>query len=377
MKMETSPVLRFREANDIPFLKNHWHSDRGSESSRNHETGIEIFTMKMNHQCRCQAVLCFTVIFLLLIFPGNAPAAQNRGNAISKKLLPKELANATVYDYFPESGEKEVASIEAKEGNVIIAKPDFKQAYFAATGDRLFEKDIVFTLKKSRCRFKLVTDDTVSMGAQSQISIKQVVDDRDNQSKSSLFGMAKGMATFSTVNVSRYFKQSMHAETQTAVSGVRGSKFGIEVRPAGGKPISAMPILLADASDGGFIYLAATQKEEGGNVTVVHSFEGQVEVKSTIDDTIQFLLPGMSIEATIRGLSKIFDTPAKAVEQFINSVEIKRQKAAKELEKKTEVVDKKMDDAGKKMEKKMEKDKPFGFMEKWGRDLEDKFKSNK
>jgi DNA/RNA endonuclease YhcR with UshA esterase domain len=158
---------------------------------------------------------------------------------------------------------------------------------------------------------------------------------------------------------------------------VRGSKFGIEVKPAGGKPMSARPILLADASDGGFIYLAAVQKEETGTVTVVHSFEGQVEVKSKIDDTIQFLLPGKSIEATIRGLSKIFDTPAKAVEQFINSVEIKRQKAAKELEKKTEVVDKKMDDAGKKMEEKMEKDKPFGFMEKWGRDLEDKFKSNK
>jgi len=336
------------------------------------QTGYGMFVMEKTIRFKWFTFLCLTIV-IAIIFSGSASAAKNRGQAAPKKLIPPELKNAAVYDYFIESGEKEVASIEAKEGSVLIAKPDFKQAYFAIAGDKLYAKDVIFTLAKSRCRFKLVTDDSVSMGASTQLSIQEVVDDRENQSKSSFFGMAKGKAMFGTVHVSRYFKQSMQAETRTAVSGVRGSKFGVEIAQAGGKPLAATPILLADASNGGFIYLAAAkkEKEETGATTVVYGIEGQVEVKSKIDGTISFLNPGQRIEATIKGLSKIFETTDKKMQEFMDSVDVKLQKAAKELEKTTKVVDKKADVAGKALEKKMEK--PFGFMEKLGKDLEKKF----
>lgn len=312
-------------------------------------------------------VLLLMVAALVSMFSGNTLAAAKRGNAVSKNLLPGELKNAAVYDYFLESGGSAVATIEAREGSVIVAKPDLKQAYFAASGDKLFEKDVIFTLRKSRCKFKLVTEDLVSMGPQARLTIKEVIDDRDNQSKSSVFGMTKGAAIFHTVSVSRYFKQSMQAESPTAVSGVRGSKFGMEVKPAKGKSSAARPVMVADASDRGFIHLAYAKKEQDNTVTVVHGFEGKVEVKSKEDDSIQYLNPGQSIEATIKGLGKIFDTPAKAIEQFMNTVDINLQKATREAEKSVKVVDKKVKDAEKQMEE------PLGVFDKWGKDLEKKF----
>jgi hypothetical protein len=281
------------------------------------------------------------VLISLLIFAANAFAAEGRGKGVAKNMLPRELKNVTVSNSFLASKGKESAVIQALEGTVVVERPEAKQAYFAAKGDKLFEKDIIYTLKKSRCKFLLNTEDVVSQGENTRISIKEYSDDRENNSKSSLFGMVRGMAMFSTVHVSRYFRQSMQVETPTAVSGVRGSKFGVQVKAAGAKSAAAMPLLVADTSDNGFIYLAAIEKTN--TVTVVHGLEGKVEVQSKKDNKIQFLNPGESIEATFKGLGKAFETPAKAMQQFMDSVEVKLEKVGKELDKKGKVVEKKME----------------------------------
>ena len=293
-----------------------------------------------NINFRKQFYLLITVISLF-VFAGNVFAAQDRGKGVSKSMLPKELKNITINNNFPDSKEKEAAVIQTIEGTVVVERPEAKQAYFAASGDKLFEKDVIYTLKKSRCKFQLSTEDTVSQGENTRLSIKEFSDNRENKSKSSLFGMIRGMAMFSTVRVSRYMQQSMQVETPTAVSGVRGSKFGVQVKAATGKSSAAMPVLLADTSDNSFLYLAAIEKTD--TVTVVHGLEGKVEVKSKKDDKVQFLNPGESIEATFKGLGKIFETPAKVMQQFMDSVEIKIEKAGKELDKKGKIVEKKME----------------------------------
>jgi hypothetical protein len=309
---------------------------------------------EMNINCRKRSCLLIAVISLCIL-AGNAFAAQDKGKGVAINMLPRELKNITINNGFLDSKEKEVAVIQALEGTVVVERPEAKQAYFAAKGDKLFEKDIIYTLKKSRCKFELTTEDTVSQGENTRISIKEFSDDRENKSKSSLFGMIRGMAIFSTIRVSRYFQQSMQVETPTAVSGVRGSKFGVQVKAATGKSSAAMPVLLADTSDNGFIHLAAVEKTN--TVTVVHGLEGKVEVKSKKDDKIQFLNPGESIEATLKGLGKIFETPAKAIEQFMNSVDINLEKAGKELDKKGKIVEKKME-------------KPIGAINRFGKSIE-------
>jgi hypothetical protein len=294
-------------------------------------------------------------IFVFLILSGMSFAASERGKGLSKDDLPVELKGLTVADHFIDSREKTVASIVALEGNVVVERPKAKQAYFAAVGDSLFESDVIYTLQKSRCKFKLVTEDKVTVGPQSKLGIKEVIDDRSKKSKASFFSMDRGMAIFHIVRVPRYSKQSMEAETPTAVSGIRGSKFGVEIKRSGGKAISAQPVLLADASDQGFTYLAQAPKDD--TVTVVHDLEGNVEVKSKKDNTIQFLKPGQSVEATLAGLGKIFKTPAKMLQQFMGTVEVGIEKYGKKAEKA--------------VENKMEK--PIGAMDKLGRDLDKRF----
>jgi hypothetical protein len=314
----------------------------------------------MNTKNRNRFVLLLSIISIFILC-GNAFSAQNRGKSVAGNLLPKELKGITINDYFLESSGKEIAAIQGVEGTLVVERPDAKQAYFAATGDKLYENDILYTLKKSRCKFQLITQDNVSMGENTRIVIKEVVDNQATASKSSLFGMVRGMAIFYTVRVSSYFTQSMQVETPTAVSGVRGSKFGVQIKPAAARETTSAPVLLADASDNSFIYLAQAEAENNKTVTVVHGMEGQVEVKSKKDNSIQFLNPGQSIEATISGLGKIFATPAKVIKQFMGSVEINLAKVGKELEK-----------TSKKAEKKLEK--PAGQIDKLGKDLEKKFK---
>jgi hypothetical protein len=314
----------------------------------------------MNARARKQYVLLFSIITIFILC-GNAYTAQNRGKSVAGNLLPKELKNITVNDYFLELSSKDVAAIQAIEGTVVVERPAAKQAYFAVIGDKLYENDVLYTLKKSRCKFQLTTEDTVSMGENTRVVIKEVVDNQMTASKSSLFGMVRGMAIFYTIHVSRYFTQSMQVETPTAVSGVRGSKFGVQIKPAAAKQSSAAPVLLADISNNSFIYLAQAEAEKDKTVTVVHGLEGQVEVKSKKDNSVQFLNPGQSIEAKLNGLGKIFETPAKVIKQFMESTDIKVQKAIKELNKQGKVLDKKLQGQ-------------TGTLDKWGKDLEKKFK---
>ena len=295
---------------------------------------------KMYVYLRIPFRLILAAVFLFLL-AGNSFAAAERGKGVAKSMLPRELKNMTINTGFLDSREKEAAVIQAMEGTVVKEWPEAKQAYFAAKGDKIFEKDVIYTLKKSRCKFQLITEDTISQGENTRISIKEFLDDRENNSKSSLFGMIRGMAIFTTVHTSRYFRQSLQVETPTAVSGVRGSKFGLQVKAATGKSTTALPLLLADNSANSFIYLAAIEKTD--TVTVVHGMEGKVEIKSTKDNNVQFLNPGESIEATFKGLGKVFETPAKAIEQFMGSVEIKLEKVGKDLDKQGKVVEKKME----------------------------------
>jgi hypothetical protein len=305
---------------------------------------------------RKTVMICFLYLTLAFVMiTGIAFAAPERGKGISRESLPGELKAITIARDFIHSHEKKVANIEIAEGGVIVSRPKAKQTYFAAAGDPLFENDVVYTLKKSRCKFKLTTEDTVTIGQQSKVSIKQVVDDRTNNTKSSVFSMARGTAIFYVARVFRYSSQSLQVETPTAVSGVRGSKFGVEIKRSGAKQVSTEPLLLADASGDHSLYLASIPKDN--TVTLVHDLEGIVEVRSKKDDSVQKLHPGQSIEATIAGLGRIFETPAKMLEQFMNDVEVGYQKMGKKIEK----------SADKAMEK------PIGALDKLGRDLEKKF----
>ncbi len=218
--------------------------------------------------------LSFILTGLQFVF-STADAPPDRGKAVSVSALPFDLKNINVKDHFIPSSEKPAGIIHEMAGTVVVLHADTKQAYFAVQGDHIYKPDIFFTLDNSKCRIKFTTADIITMGSNAKISISEYVDDRRGKSKKTAFNMMRGKAMFYVVKLFRYKKTKSRVHTPTAVCGVRGTKFGVEIVEESGRSAQNMPIYLADASDFGFLYLAQTGS---GSSTKVFFYDGAGEL---------------------------------------------------------------------------------------------------
>ena len=260
-------------------------------------------------------VVCILAVFLIgLMTYGKSEAASGRGKAAPGNMLPKELMTLDIKDEFVPHAGKEAGVIQTVSGHLVVAHENMRQAYFAAAGDSLYEKDVVFTLKQSRCRFKMHHEDVVTMGENTRVGITSFTDNRETQEKRSSFDMAKGKAMFYTLRLFKHKGAAMEVSTPTAVVGVRGTKFGMEVIELDGTKTASLPVLVADLSDAGFRHLAqATQPSVRTNV---HTFEGSVAVTSTTTGQTTTLGAGQSLNVGATGLGNTFATPPSVSQQF-------------------------------------------------------------
>ena len=260
-------------------------------------------------------VVCILAVFLIgLMTYGKSEAASGRGKAAPGNMLPKELMKLDIKDEFVLHAGKEAGVIQTVTGYVVVAHDNMRQGYFAAVGDRLYEKDVVFTLKQSRCRFKMHHEDVVTMGESTRVGITSFSDNRKTQEKRSSFDMAKGKAMFYTLRLFKHKGAAMEVSTPTAVAGVRGTKFGVEVIELDGTTTGSLPVLVADLSDAGFRHLAqATQPSVQTNV---HTFDGTVAVTSTTTGQTTTLGAGQSLNVGATGLGNAFATPPSVAQQF-------------------------------------------------------------
>ncbi len=144
--------------------------------------------------------------------------------------------------------------------------------------------------------------------------IKTYLDNRQTKVKSTTFAVNRGKAMFYALRLLKYKGSSMEVETPTAVSGVRGTKWGIEVVELEGKPVASLPIQVADLSDAGFRHLA--QANQPQFQTNVYSFEGSIRVTSTITGLSTTLSGGQGLNAGGAGLGNPFTTPPGVSSQF-------------------------------------------------------------
>ena len=262
-------------------------------------------------------LLLFLTLFSIGLLIQNYPAdaATNRGRTVQKAMLPEELKNIAIRDYFIGFAGKEIGVIRTVAGHVVVARGDMSQAYYAAPGDKLFEKDVVFTLKSSRCRFRLNGEDVVTMGENAKVGIKSFIDNRTAKTKSATFNMARGKAMYYSLRLFKYNKGStMNVETPTAVCGVRGTKFGVEVIELEGKPTASLPIIVADVSDTGFRQLA--QANQPNYQTNFYCFEGQIQVTSMATGQSTTLGQGQGVNTGGTGLGGSFTTPPGVAQGF-------------------------------------------------------------
>ena len=203
-------------------------------------------------------------------------AAEERGLAAPRGMLPEELQAVDIADHFIPIRARKAGVIKSVRGYAVVLHRETKEAYFAASGDRLYLHDVVTTLKDSRCRLKFTTRDLIAMGENTRIEVDEYVDNPRAGKKRSVLRMAWGKAMFYMLRLFKYRTARATINTPTAVLGIRGTKFGVEVRKVGEKPRAARPIQLAAAGDFGHLQLAAV--DPAGWETIVYVFEGEVNV---------------------------------------------------------------------------------------------------
>ena len=261
----------------------------------------------------------FTVFAVLIFLSGGSQAvlgqegtALDRGNTVPANMLPVELQDLDIKDYFISSDAKEVGVIQTMTGHLVMRHGDSGQAYFAVPGDKIFEKDVMLTLKESRCRVKFIDDNLMTLAEDTNINIKEFVVDLEMKEKRSVFAMAKGKAMFYALKLFKYGKVSMSVETPTAVAGIRGTKFGIEVKEKSGGSMASRPVYLADASETGWIRFAQNSPGDSGTVgsyTIVYSFDGTVTVTSTVSGESVTLSTGEFVYMFTTGAGEVAPTP--------------------------------------------------------------------
>lgn len=234
--------------------------------------------------------------------------------------LPEELKKLTIHNAFIGSDADEIGVIETVVGHVVVFHGDNNTAYIAAGGDPLFKRDTIFTLADSRCRIKFTTEDLITMGDNSRVGIEAFVDNTELGEKSSIVSMLRGKAMFYVFRLLRYKDITSSVNTPTAVIGVRGTKFGTEVRLSEGLRADREPLYLADAS--GNNYLAQQQTSSPEIETIVHCFEGTLEVFSPADGITQLVDTGQSLGVTSLGAGDLQITPPEVAQQFLSETEV-------------------------------------------------------
>ena len=285
----------------------------------------------------------FLLILCIGIFGVQAAFCQEsiRGPIGTEVELPEELRKSTIHDTFMASDAEEIGTIQTVVGDVVVFHGDNNTAYIAADGDPLFKRDIIFTLADSRCRIQFTTEDLITMGDNSRIGIEAFIDDAELGNKSSIISILRGKAMFYVFRLLKYQDISSLVNTPTAVIGVRGTKFGTEVRLTEGLRADREPIYLADAS--GNNYLAQQQTSSPRIETLIHCFEGTLEVFSPADGITQLVDRGQSLEVTSLGAGDLQITPPEVAQQFLLETEV----AAPQSEEPEEESDQEANDSNK------------------------------
>jgi hypothetical protein len=260
-------------------------------------------------------LLCCGIFFLAPTF-----AAENRGKAAPDSLLPEEVKGKTVADYFVPGTGKQAGVITSTKGHVVVLHKDTGEAYFAAEGDTVFDQDVFFTLKGAMCRLKFFNADVISMAENTKISIDEMVADRKKKEKKSLVSIFRGKAMFFVVKLFKFRKTSATVNTPTAVCGVRGTKFAIEITQEASSSAQAVPVYLADlgttASDAGPGFLLAAA--ETVTVTNFYVLDGTI-VLETSDGRTFTLEKGESAWVDEQGNTWSGPTDPEKIEALLNA----------------------------------------------------------
>jgi hypothetical protein len=250
-------------------------------------------------------VLRMTLIALLVLVSwGFTGPPVSRSLALDAgKELPEELRRVQLGEKPIRSDTREVGvvtSMTGRGGMVILHKKQ-NAGYYGKEKDPLFEEDSVYSLRDCRCRLEFRDKSVAMLSAESRLDIGEVALSLLEGEKRASFELLKGKAILYALPLFGYREMKLQVKTPTAMIGVRGTKFGVEVvedregRSEGG------PLRLAGIGP----LLAQGGQSRSGSVTRVYVFEGALEVTSLVDGKKLTLRENETVEVDRRGLGEV------------------------------------------------------------------------
>jgi len=226
------------------------------------------------------AFILGTLLFLMLVWvAGPVSAQEDRGMGVAADALPQDLQGEDIKDYFVPSNAREAGVLHGLNGHVVVVHRASGAAYFGKPGDKIFENDELNTLGDSRCRIRFYSDDVVNMAPDTRFAIEGFEDRRADRKKESFFSMVKGKAMFYALRLFRYKDTRFKVKTPTAVVGVRGTKFGLDVFWLDeGRKAQGDGIQVADSGRGFEAYLAQAGAQGRRSGTLAACGDGELDL---------------------------------------------------------------------------------------------------
>jgi len=233
----------------------------------------------MRTRIRHATLLGILLISAILLVAGPALGQQPRGLAVPGTDLPDDLRDFAIKDYYVPSNFERVGVIHGLNGHVVVVHRADNQAFFGKPGDPIFENDEIYTLDASRVRLRFTTEDVVNLAPNTRFGVDEFEDNRRENKKTSLFSMIKGKAMFYALRLFRYRDARFRVKTPTAVVGVRGTKFGVDIFWTDkGATVDSRGVLVADSGRGFDLYLAQAGQQGLQSGTIVACGDGALDL---------------------------------------------------------------------------------------------------
>ena len=139
------------------------------------------------------------------------------------------IAIAIIFISAPFAGAQapKIAQVKNTSGQVIIVRDGGNIA--AKVGDFLYEKDVIQTGADGAIGITFTDNTVMSTGPNSEVSLEEYRFDSSNFNGAMLTDMRKGTLTMVSGDIARSTPGAMKVKTPTAILGVRGTRFAVQV----------------------------------------------------------------------------------------------------------------------------------------------------
>ncbi len=124
-----------------------------------------------------------------------------------------------------------VGRVMLVQGTVIVTHTGIPDGYRVTKELPLYKGDTLITRPRSRVRFKLNDGSIMTCASRTQLKINQSIYNKSKKTRSSFLSMNIGKARFWVTKMAKMRQANFRVRTPTAVCGVRGSDWVMDVTP--------------------------------------------------------------------------------------------------------------------------------------------------